>query len=304
MSKRTPSSTFVYPALGSVYDLWFVRVSGSGLGNAFYNYFQAVVLADRSNASVIVPPWFSVKIGPILRRQTGKRFYLGMFKAYPGEIRGLYKFWIFLSRYRIRHVVEIDGSRPVELAEGALNIVTVNNNFTFKGLYPHRDAIRERILAIVNDPVPPAHCWGQGQFIAVHVRLGDFAQVSDTKLLTKGQSNTRIPLSWYVQIVKKLRNCYPQMPISIFSDGEEHELAPLLETGATLYRSGSDMTDLLAMASASILVGSNSTYSRWAAFLGDMPSIWIKREVQDDKPSGPDTRIVYVPVDANDPVLW
>src|SRR5450432_2865539 len=146
MSKKTHSPTFVYPALGSLYDLWFVRMSGSGLGNAFYNYFHAVALADRCNASVIVPPWFSVKIGPILRRQSGKRFYLRMFKAYRGEIRGLYKLWIFL--YRGRNMLEVDGSRPVELAKGSLNIVTVNNKFTFEGLYPHRHAIRQRLLGI------------------------------------------------------------------------------------------------------------------------------------------------------------
>src|SRR5882672_6411684 len=304
MSKKSQSLTLVYPALGSVHDLWFVRMSGSGLGNAFYNYFQAVALADQCDATVIVPPWFSVKIGPMLRGQSGKRFYLGMFKPYPGEIRGLRKLWVLLSRFRKRKLVEIDGCRPVALARGMLNIVTVNNKFTFEGLYPHRDAIRQRILGIVNDPVPPGHCWGQGKFIAVHVRMGEFAQVSDTKLITGGRSNVRIPLSWYVHLVKNLRARYPQMPVSIFSDGKERELAPLLESGATLYRSGSDMTDLLAMSSASILVGSNSTYSRWAVFLGDMPSIWVKREVQEEKPSGPDTPILYVPIDATDPPLW
>jgi hypothetical protein len=304
MSKKGQSTTLVYPALGSVYDLWFLRISGSGIGNAFYNYFQAVVLADQCDAMVIVPPWFSLKIGPMLRGQSGKRFYLGMFKPYPGEIRGLRKLGVLLSRYRTRKIVEIDGCRPTALAKGMLNIVTMNNKFTFEGLHPHRDAIRHRILGIVNDPVPPEHTWGGGKFIAVHVRMGEFAQVSDLKLLTGGQTNVRIPLSWYAHLVLKLRALYPQMPVLIFSDGKESELAPLLESGAALYRSGSDMTDLLAMSSASILVGSNSTYSRWAAFLGDMPSIWIKREVQEEKPSSPNTPILYVPVDATDPALW
>ncbi len=304
MSRKGQVSTFVYPALGSRYDLWFVRMSGSGLGNSFYNYFQAVALAERYGARVIVPPWFSVKIGPMLRGQSGKRFYLGMFKPYRGDVGGLQKLWILLSRYPRRNTVEVDGSRPAALEEGALNIVTVNGKFTFAGLYPHRDAIRRRILGIVNDPVPPNHSWGRGGFIAVHVRMGEFAQVSDTKLITGGMDNVRIPLSWYANLVRKLRACYAQMPIFIFSDGKEQELMPLLESGATQYRSGSDMTDLLAMSAASILVGSNSTYSRWAVFLGDMPSIWVKREVQEEKPSGADTPILYVPIDAADPTLW
>jgi hypothetical protein len=111
-------------------------------------------------------------------------------------------------------------------------------------------------------------------------------------------------MSWYVNLIMALRRRYADKEIHIFSDGEESALRPLLATGATLYRSGSDMTDLLAMSGASILVGANSTYSRWAAFLGNMPSIWLKTAADAEKPSAPETPMLYFPLDTPEPVLW
>jgi hypothetical protein len=58
------------------------------------------------------------------------------------------------------------------------------------------------------------------------------------------------------------------------------------------------------MAGASILVGSNSTYSRWAAFLGNMPSIWLKTSVEAEKPSADETPILYTSLDCTEPALW
>jgi hypothetical protein len=109
---------------------------------------------------------------------------------------------------------------------------------------------------------------------------------------------------WYVNLTRALLKRYGDKPVYIFSDGEENMLRPILDLGAKLYRTGSDMTDLLAMAGASILVGSNSTYSRWAAFLGNMPSIWLKTAADAEKPTAPETPIMYLPLDCVDPVFW
>jgi hypothetical protein len=301
--RRDAAVTIVYPVLGSWIDLYFARLSGHGLGNCFYGYFHAVVLAEQANAAIVSPPWVSLKIGRLLRGDGGKRSYWGMFRPFPGEIGGLQKLFVLLSRYRKRRVVEISRSARPALVEGALNFVR-NRKFTFEGLHPHRQLIRDRLLAIINDSVPTDHCWGKGRYIAVHIRLGDFATVEDPNVIRNGKSNTRIPLSWYVNVVKALHKQYPARPIYVFSDGEQQELEPLVALGAKLYRSGSDMTDLLAMSAASVLVGSNSTYSRWAVFLGNMPSIWVKKDVEEERPSDSDTPILYVPIDATDPALW
>lgn len=303
MAKTNNPATTIYPVLGSSLDLWFLRVSGHGLGNCFYTYFHAVALAEKHGAKVIAPPWFCLKIGPLLRRSASKRLYWRMFKPLAEDIRGIRKFVTLLRSYRGRRIIKIgDSTDPVPVG-GALNLI-VSDRFTFRGLHPYRTLIRQRLLGIVRDPVPENHGWGTGNYIAVHVRLGDFAAVTDPAVISRGDPNLQIPLSWYGTLITALRKRYSEKLIYVFSDGNEPQLQPLLELGAVFYRSGSDMTDLLAMAGASILVGSNSTYSRWAAFLGDMPSIWLKTSKQAEKPSGPETPMLFFALDAHEPALW
>jgi len=304
MSQAPDSATLVYPALGAHWDLWVVRMSGYGLGNCFFCYFHAVILAEKVGATVLYPPWLSLKIGPMLRGASTKRLYWRMFKPYPGERYGIAKFFTLLTKYRRRKFVEIGGAADPQLFRSSLNVITFDpRKFSFNGLHAHRETIRKRLLGIVNDPLPPQHTWGCGNYMAIHVRLSDFAVV-DPSVISKERANVRIPLSWYAEITAALRVQYPEKQIYLFSDGKEDELKPLLELGAELYQSGSDMTDLLAMAGAALVVGSNSTYSRWAVFLGDMPSIWLKMRQQAEQPSGPDTPILYVPIDHSGPLPW
>jgi hypothetical protein len=297
-------STFIYPVLGGRADLGFLRVAGHGLGNCFYTYFHALVLAEKHGAAMLAPAWFSLKLGPLLRGERSKRFYLGMFRPSSGEIGGLKKLLWLAVPFRKRITVRVGESLEPAIVRGALNLV-VSAKFTFRGLHEYRPVIRERLLGAVNHPLPRDHRWGDGRYIAVHVRLGDFAQVTDKTLVNMAtDSSYRIPLSWYVNVMAALRKRYHGMPIHVFSDGREESLRPLLDQGASLYRSGSDITDLLAMSGASILVGSNSTYARWAAFLGDMPSVWLETINEVEKPSAPETPVAYVPIDCAEPELW
>src|SRR6185437_15923225 len=106
--------------------------------------------------------------------------------------------------------------------------------------------------------------------------------------------------AWYQRVMERVRETDPSLPIQIFSDGREHELDDLLAiSGVTLRREPSDVGDLLALAQARLLIGSNSTFSRWAAFLGNMPSIWLKTEVLPEQPTSPPTPILYIAEDCD-----
>jgi hypothetical protein len=286
--------TLIYPRFGGHVDTGFVRLSGDGLGNSFYTYFHAVVMARESGAALIYPTWRALRIGPLLRGERSTRTYWNTFRPYADEIRGPLKMLALMNGKR--NLVEVGRTGREPVRAGVLNVVK-SRDFTFQGLHDFRTLIRDRLIGVINDRIPAEHPWGRAGYIAVHVRLGDFAAPTDNQALLGGQANLRIPLSWYVAVVRELRARHPERQVFIFSDGDEHEFAPLLELGGRMYRSGSDIKDLLAMAAASLFVGSNSTYSRWAAFLGDMPSIWVKKRVEEEKPSAPDTPILFVPID-------
>jgi len=291
--------TTIYPSFAANLDTGLVRLSGDGLGNSFYTYFHAVVMAHQSGARMIYPTWRALRIGPLLRGERSTRTYWRTFKPFRDELHGVRKLSALLNIGGRRVVVEIDKSGRGAIQPGVLNLVR-SREFTFEGLHPFRTMIRERLLSVINDRIPADHTWGRGGFVAVHVRLGDFASTLDSKSLLSGKANVRIPLDWYVKVVRELRAANPSRVVYIFSDGKDEELAPLLNLGAKPYRSGSDIQDLLALSSASILVGSNSTYSRWAAFLGDMPSIWVKKLVREEKPSAAQTPLLHVSVDGAD----
>ncbi len=277
--------TYFYPLLGANKDCWLFRVAGHGIGNGLYNYFHAFVLAKKHDGKLINPPWPTLKVGPILRGERSKRFYWGIFKPSLQDISGIQKILLLINKWMSRNEIFLGDNQNIKVKKGALNIVSFRDfKFTFDGLYEYRNDIRSRFIEIIRENYQDKISWGKGNYIAVHIRLGDFKVVEDLSLIKKGAVNTRIPFPWYSNIIDALSKSYPDMPVRIFSDGKESDLAPLLnKNNLEIYRGSTDLDDLLTMSGASILVGSRSTFSYWAAFLGNMPSIWLKTEIMDHK---------------------
>ncbi|QPF87117.1 hypothetical protein IC762_12805 [Bradyrhizobium genosp. L] len=288
----------IYPVLGGAKDLGFVRLSGNGLGNSFYSYFHAFVLANQCNGQLIFPAWMSLKSGPIRRGDASKRLYIGLFEPQDDEMAGLMKYVLLRKALFRPNVITIGDAERVTVDAARLNLVNCKE-FIFRGLYEHKDLIRKRLVAMTRKSLPDGFGWGSSPYAAIHVRLGDFATTTDIAAINGGASNKRVPMSWYVHIIKRIKQSSPDRPILIVSDGQEAELAELINAGARLLRTGSDIGDLLSLASASLLVGSNSTFSRWASFLGGMPSIWTARLKRDETPSRDDRNMYYIPVGAD-----
>jgi hypothetical protein len=111
--------------------------------------------------------------------------------------------------------------------------------------------------------------------IALHLRHGDFAIPSCPEdLVTKG--GIRTPISWFIRSLKLIRDAigFPAEAV-IFSDGTDRDLAELLDCdNVRLVRTGSAISDLLALGRAKVLIGSGgSSFSAWASYLGQMPTI-------------------------------
>jgi hypothetical protein len=293
---REPATPWIYPSLPGGPDYGIIRIAGAGIGNCLHVYFHAVVLAKQAKARIIAPTWSSVKIGPLLRMERSLRRYGTMFRAHPDEVHGPIKA-VRLALLWPGHTciqLGIGQSGSVGVAPAGLTIVRATE-FSFEGLHQHRAMIRDRLLEILSAPPAVRPNWGAGDYAGVHVRLGDFVQVQAEQIMTGRVPNMRISLAWYERVIRRVRSVFPDLPIHIFSDGREKELAEILAVeGVSLRREPTDILDLLALAQAKLLVGSNSTFSRWAAFLGDMPSIWLKTKLLPEKPTGDRTAILYV----------
>ena len=107
--------------------------------------------------------------------------------------------------------------------------------------------------------------------VAMHVRLGDFEAASPGLQTYRGRFNCALPLEWFMQIGHQLRDHWGDaIQFQVFSDGDPQALAPLLQLLKpvnTRCAHPADVSDLLALSRADLLVCSVSSYSIWAAAL-------------------------------------
>ena len=116
--------------------------------------------------------------------------------------------------------------------------------------------------------------------VAIHIRMGDFKNPNNEDVLRKGSWNYRLPIQWYKNIISKIREV-SDMPIYIFSDAENTELEEILNiNNCKRVYFGSAISDMIALSRCKVLVSSASTFSMWASFLGQMPTIWFPGQMR------------------------
>lgn len=127
--------------------------------------------------------------------------------------------------------------------------------------------------------------------VAMHVRLGDFQSASGDHANApidphayRNRFNRALPLTWFVEAGVQLQRALgSRVQFQVFSDGSPEQLKPLtrhLHTVPTHTRHPGDVSDLLAMSQADLLLCSVSSYSAWAAFLSDGHYLWFAPQLQ------------------------
>ena len=102
--------------------------------------------------------------------------------------------------------------------------------------------------------------------VAVHVRLGDYPE------------RIRVPIVWYKQKILDIQKEHPEYRFIIFSDGRDDELVELLSIQNVRREFfGNAMGDILAISRCCFLVGSDSTFSGWGAYLGQVPCVFYRK---------------------------
>lgn len=239
---------YVYPELSDKDFGWF-RLSGPGLANCLFIAARAYILSKELNAHLISPTWEKLSIGPILRGESDKRHYIGLFRRLG--VCGWKKI-ILLMKAKLGY-------------KQFIKVAGLKNYF-----YDFRNQEKEVRKYIENIIVPRAVRRVDRELIkdsiAVHIRLGDYVQ------------SNRIPIQWYIDIIKNINNVAPNRDILIFSDGTDEELKPVTSLpNAKRVFYGNALADIYAISSCSMVIASDSTFSAWGAFLGAKPIIFSKR---------------------------
>lgn len=246
-----------------------------GLGNELFAWARCVVWCRESGAKMFRARWGQVHVGPYLRLEHDKRQYQQLFQV-SGQESWAKIPWLVARGYRFRSEDELTTG---ELSNRA--IVTFDGMKShFHSLWNKHDLVLSelksaaRAQVISSLPVLPT------PHIGVHVRHGDFAPGTTAQLLG-GVRNTRIPQRWYIEAVQQVRQSGGEQLVAyVYSDGSDDDLAELLAMpGVQRMPRNNALTDMLSLSRASAVVSSGSTFSAWASFLRQSPTVCHRGQI-------------------------
>ena len=225
-----------------------------GLCNMLFTWARAVVYCHQHNAKMIAPLWARItRVGPWLRGERYKRYYGGELTN-VGYVTGFKRWWIL--HFLKSSVAEFSGM----------------DGF-FEPFLADQHIVKKELLRIVNPIIRQAvqDIANSEPYIAVHIRRGDFRNAG---LIT--------PDEWYITAIDAALGCADKnMTIRVFTDGYPDEVSFVTRAysnnNVIVMPNAPAIQDLLAMSNARVIVCSaESTFSMWAVFLGQKPSVWKK----------------------------
>ena len=220
---------------------------------------RAYLIAQSNGWNYINPTWGNITFGTYLRNEKDKRHFFGLFKS--KGISGFLKlFYLLFSK-------EITLESAISGAEGKVVIEGLGNYF--EDLLCAQETVKEFVYSIMRSTILSSfENIDFKNVIGVHVRLGDYT------ILQRGTS-----VSWYATIVNEIIKRHGgKYKFFVFSDGEDQELSELLlmpQVKRVFF--GNALSDLIALSKCKLIIGSDSTFSGWSAFLEQVPVIFPKR---------------------------
>lgn len=247
----------------------YPKLVKAGLGHMLGAWGRCFLWCRQSQSQMIAPKWFQFRIGPYLRNEKDKRQYHKFFHS-NGYIDGIWRLWLLGGGEKATEA-EFDSF----LWSKRTRIKVFYEDTGFSELNGHHEILRNELIRITR-PVFLHNAVVSEPAIGVHVRRGDFSTPVNSSVISTGKKNVQIPIEWYLDAIRTLRSDLgKRLPVRLFSDGDEDDLRPLLLEGEViLMPNRAAITDLFTMSQSNIFIGSGSGFSQWAAFLGQMPTIW------------------------------
>lgn len=249
-----------FPVLSSQ-DFGFVRSPGPGFGNLLFPIARALA-GQRAIGGVFVYPTIpQFKLGTYIRRERDKRTYSGELRA--RTLREWKDWW--LARNSILRYSETE---PVsQKLEGTVLYAGLAD--CFQSL----DSAGE----LVGNWLDSNACY-RGRVsdkydIGLHVRLGDF---SSNASAGNGPA-TRQSMDWYRMAVERARSLTSgqKSRILLFTDDEPEKVREVLKiSNIAIDPSANAVTAIRNLSDASCIITSRSTFSMWAAYIGDTTALW------------------------------
>lgn len=249
----------------------YPRVGRTGLANMLFPWARAEIARAETGSPMLAPQWFNpLRIGPVVRWERDSRYYLQMFNN-SGYIVGWLRWYALLCGKRIKEENLMSGIKKSRRRPIVVEFAGIAEGFSRFGTW--RATLEERLREIIASSSSQYIVPTEKPFIGVHLRRGDIWSLSNAK-----RGSYEIPLAWYVKVCCLLRSeeKFREFPIKVFSDAHREELDELSRLRSLeIMPKAPAVADLISLSRSSILVGtSKSTFSLWASFLGQQPTVW------------------------------
>lgn len=241
-------------------DKVYSRLPKAGLGNKMLVWARGCVFAYKNNLELFTSAWWSVQLGPWIRREKQKRLYWGYFNEDSLFAKLKYYFFRFICEVEVEPRVFDAKSQKRKLYVFNSLIHSEDNDY-FKELKPYRQHIKNELYKRINPALLQQLDKYSTPAIGIHVRRGDF------KLGSKVT-----PISFFVDAINSVRSVSGKiLPVTIFTDASKDEIEDLLSLPCVdVAVPKQDILDILLLSKSDICILSiNSTFSSWAAFLND-----------------------------------
>ncbi|ANV87363.1 hypothetical protein [Picosynechococcus sp. PCC 7117] len=263
--------------------LVYPKLPRAGLGNMLFVWANALVFAEINQLPIVAPNWGmnSIHLGSYLRNEKYKRFYGSYFSNQEYVSRSI----LLLQRmkgakiYFNPDILSRFSSQPNTKKSHIFvfdKILRYQN--CFADIKSHQELIKEKLISNIKEELLKEIFTREIPRIGIHVRLSDFQkQKIDINNLEPIPGLTRTPVHWFADVLNIIRDIAGySIPAIIFSDGSQQELQPLLKLDRVLLApKASAIEDLIILSKSQLLIASSgSTFSSWASFLGQCPTIW------------------------------
>jgi hypothetical protein len=240
----------------------------AGLGNKLLVWARCVAFAQLNGVSAYVIGWNYPKIGPILRHERRDIFYGQHLntEALSGRLGAMLMSICMNRQYE-------PAIQRVNLEKNTAYLFTEIPHWSdfFGSFHSARSLVLQAFSQLITPSVLAAMDKLSPPLIAVHVRRGDFRELLASEKFAE-VGGVRTPLKYFATLIANMRACagWP-VPITVFSDGADAELWPLL-TLENVHRAPAmvDVGHLALMTRAKVIIASaGSTFSMWAGFLSE-----------------------------------
>lgn len=263
--------------------LVIARLPHAGLGNMLLVWARALAFAEINSLPIQRPNWKGLHIGPWIRGEKCKRYYGSFFLR--GQYQSpLYSFFSGLKYkprfYRNPSIEKVNLNLLEKHYPNQRHVFVFDElppwNDYFKDLKSSQPLVKQKLYEYIKPSLLQSILSKPSPEIAIHIRRGDYQKPH------KGDDfavrrYVYTPLGWYIDTLSKIRCVVDSnIPATIFSDGYEDELSEILELpNVSLSPETSALSDLLSMSRSKLLIAScHSSFSSWASYLGQCPTIW------------------------------